>query len=112
MRRLIATLVLAAGLVAGAIGATPADAAPDVPTHSVSISQQINICQYLDPGPEWDRVAQRHLHYGSADVVQCAYRFTSTSGQAHYTCAQYVWNAPGAWSEKYLPVDNTWPYCW
>jgi len=96
MKRILVLLASALMLVGIAVaGPAPSvDAMPDLPEavqHSVSIEQQINICQYLDPGVHWNRVNQRHLHYGSADVVQCEYRGTSS---LNYGCRDYVWNYP------------------
>jgi hypothetical protein len=111
VRRLLVTLLLAVGLAVGHTVA-PVEAAPDAPTHYVSLTQQRNICVFIDDnGPYWVLNRYRHLHYGVADVVQCEY--IDYLFRPAYVCSQYVWNSPYppyAWVTDY--TVGTLDPCW
>jgi hypothetical protein len=106
VRRLVATVAAAAGLLVGSFTLAPPPAGAD----TVPLSTTNAICAYIDPGPEWNAVARRTIHYGYAHVTQCAYRHATYFNSKH--CRQYVWNYSPSTMSVYSPPNADFPYCW
>jgi hypothetical protein len=122
IRRIIAGLLVAV-LSFGAFTVAPTDAAPDRPdtpevaaapdrpADYVASRTSYEICVWggaIYHGSHWPVYAWRTLHYGSAHVTQCWYKYKWDT--RYNACLQYVWG-PGV-SKPYWDSYGSGGACW